>query len=287
MKLWIFLAIAILLIVWGSREGFGAPPIRIQYEEPTEVYADPSCPSGTTLDSRKKCIYPDGVEMIICPSDHIPTASRTCRNRQTNAETPPQCPSGKVFDSDRGGCIKEDAPGICPSGYSLRVLSSSNTCFKPTVSTPTTGTTAGGTTGGSSDSSAAPNSGGASNRSKQVFGPTFTGFGEGGVVPSDSSKTNQYPELLGGGNTRPSTRTEGGGITSPSKSWQLSMDGSLPTTAGLGADENSKYLPFSRQPGDMELIPDPYRVSQQFSAANLSSKTEPVPFLTDFSAFQR
>jgi hypothetical protein len=103
----------------------------------------------------------------------------------------------------------------------------------------------------------------------------------------DSSKTNQYPELMGGGDNKPSTRIEGGGIVAPSKNWQLANDGSLPNCDSLGCNENSKYLPFSRQPGDMDLIPDPYRVSRQFSAASYSFKTEPTPFLTDFSAFQR
>jgi hypothetical protein len=103
----------------------------------------------------------------------------------------------------------------------------------------------------------------------------------------DSSKTKQYPELMGGGANKPSTRIDGGGIVAPSKNWQLTMDGSLPSDASLGATENSKYLPFSRQPGDMDLIPDPYRVSQQFSSASYSFKTEPSPFLTDFSAFNR
>jgi hypothetical protein len=37
----------------------------------------------------------------------------------------------------------------------------------------------------------------------------------------------------------------------------------------------------------MDLIQDPYRVSQQFASSSYSFKTEPVPFLTDFSAFQR
>lgn len=114
-----------------------------------------------------------------------------------------------------------------------------------------------------------------------MFGPIDNGRGEG-VRPMDSSKSNQYPELLGGDGGRASTRIEGGGIVDPS-----GVGITLPPTSSLGSDENSKYLPFSRQPGDMEMIPDPYRVSQQFSAANYSFKTEPVPFLTDFSAFQK
>lgn len=140
----------------------------------------------------------------------------------------------------------------------------------------------GTTTGGSSTSSAGPTSGafaGQGDRRKQVFGPIAMGQGnpDGTVVPMDSSKINQYPELLGGMDSRPSTRIEGAGIVPPSKSWQLSNDGSLPSVDSLK----------SEVPGDKDLIPDPYRVSQQYSAASYSFKTDPVPFLTDFSAFQK
>jgi hypothetical protein len=67
----------------------------------------------------------------------------------------------------------------------------------------------------------------------------------------------------------------------------MTQDGTLPTSASLGADQMSRYFPYSRTPGDMDVIPDPFRVAQTFSASSYSSKTEPVPFLTDFSAFQR
>jgi hypothetical protein len=61
----------------------------------------------------------------------------------------------------------------------------------------------------------------------------------------------------------------------------------MPSSASLGTDALSRFLPFSRQPGDMDLVPDPYRVSQSYSPSSYSSKNEPVPFLTDFSAFQK
>jgi hypothetical protein len=35
------------------------------------------------------------------------------------------------------------------------------------------------------------------------------------------------------------------------------------------------------------LIPNPYLQSTSYSLANGSQKTDPVPFLSDFSAFQR
>ena len=144
------------------------------------------------------------------------------------------------------------------------------------------GTTTGSSTGGSSTSSMGPTSG---NRSKQVFGPVFTAQGASSGGPTaDSSKTNKYPELMGG-RTDSSTRIEGVGVVDPSKNWKLTQDGSLPSEDSLGATGASKFFPTSRSPRDMDLIPDPYRLSRNFSTASYSSKTEPAPFLTDFSAF--
>lgn len=203
----------------------------------------------------------------------------------------PKCPEGSTMNTDKTKCSftdpeKPDVVPTCPDKF----VYEGGACKPSLVTTPSVATTTGTTTGGSSTSSFGPNSGGSigGNRRNQVFGPGSGGYGDGGnFVPVDSSKTNQYPELMGGGDNKPSTRIDGGGIVAPSKNWQLSMNGSLPNCASLGCNENSKYLPFSRQPGDMDLIPDPYRVSQQFSAASYSFKTEPSPFLADFSAFLR
>jgi hypothetical protein len=152
-----------------------------------------------------------------------------------------------------------------------------------------TATTTGTTTGGSSTSSAGPNNllpttsklGG-----RNVFGPLFTSLGEiNGAQGGDSSKTNTYPTLLGP-NPKPSTRIEGAGVVNPSKNYTLANDGSLPSSAQTGSDEDSRFLPTSRVPGDMDIV-DPYRTSQSFQASSYSLRNEPVPFLTDFSAFQR
>jgi len=149
-------------------------------------------------------------------------------------------------------------------------------------------TTTGNTTGGSSTSSLGPNNllpttsgmGG-----RNVFGPVFTSLGMGGGPQGDSSKTNKYPQLLGP-DPKPSTRIEGVGVVNPSKSYTLANDGSLPSSAQTGSDENSRFLPHSRVPGDQEGT-DPYRVSQSYLSSRGSYKNEPVPFLTDFSAFQK
>ena len=276
MKLWIFLAIAILLIVWGSREGFNPAT-----ERPTKT--------DTSLRRSVESIVGTTTPSVV--DSYIDSIGKFYDTKYLPEKKTPEVETVKEF---------VNAEEMKPEMTKDKLTRSIEYVFLSTTPPPSSGgtppssssTSAGGTTGGSSTSSSAPNSGGtpggSSDRTKQVFGPTFTGRGEGGgVTGADSSKTNQYPELMGGGNTKPSTRTPGGDITSPSKSWQLSMNGSLPSSASLGTDENSKFLPFSRQPGDMELIPDPYRVSQSFSSANYGFKTEPLPFLTDFSAFQR
>lgn len=248
MKFWILSILALILLLWSLRESFTT------YEEALKDVGQTAGYTSLT----PKC--PEG--------SSLNTEKTMCKfTDTTKADVVPTCSKDTL----------EFVGGVCRP----------KTTATGSSSTGNSSTTTGTTTGGSSTSSFGPNSGGGGDRRRQVFGPIFTGRGDGGVVPMDSSKTSQYPELLGGGESRPSTRIDGGGIVDPSKNWQLANDGSLPSDASLGTNENSKFLPFSRQPGDMDLIPDPYRVSQQFSTASYSFKTEPVPFLTDFSAFLR
>ena len=121
---------------------------------------------------------------------------------------------------------------------------------------------------------------------KSVWGPASKGLGDSGPLsPSggDSSKSTPYPVLLGGQTGKSSTRLEGVGIVPPSG---VGLGSVMPSSTALGTDPNSGFLPFSRQPGDQEIIPDPYRLAKNFSTSSYSmSKTDPVPFLTDFSAF--
>jgi hypothetical protein len=180
-----------------------------------------------------------------------------------------------------------------PTGVSSS--SSTSTASDVTSATGPTGTTgatqettSGTTTGGSSTSSMGPNNLLPSTSGIGVFGPTFTGFGETATAYAnggDSSKTTKYPELLGGGDRAPSTRIEGVGIVQPSKNYQLIQD--LPGPDQTGSSEQSQFLPYSRSPGDLDKIPDPYRVSQSYKPSSYSYKYDPVPFLTDFSAFQK
>jgi hypothetical protein len=114
-----------------------------------------------------------------------------------------------------------------------------------------------------------------------VWGPRTTGLGTPRSFGDGGDGNGQYPTLLG-----PPRKTSGYmtgvGVVGGSQAGAAT----LPSSASLGSDPLSGFLPFSRQPGDQELIADPYRVAQTYSPASYSSKNEPVPFLTDFSAFQ-
>jgi hypothetical protein len=145
--------------------------------------------------------------------------------------------------------------------------------------TTTTGTTTGGATAsGSTTTTPGPTNG--------LFGPPFTEFGDPAPRNGmDSSQFTSYPQVLGGMATS-ATTVEGVGVTSRGSGSMYAWE-DFPTMESLGAAERSQYFPFSRTPGDMDRIPDPFRVAQTFDLSRLASKTEPVPFLTDFSAFQK
>jgi hypothetical protein len=116
-----------------------------------------------------------------------------------------------------------------------------------------------------------------------IWGPAFTSFGdaEGGDSVARDPSTIRHPLLLGPSATGDKKLIDGIGVVESSTA-------NLPSSAQTGSNEDSKYLPYSRVPGDQDLIPDPYRTSGgEFSTSSYSVKNEPVPFLTDFSAFMK
>jgi hypothetical protein len=248
--------------------------------------ATPICPAGSSF-RRGQCRSDATPDNFTCPSGYTPSASRNCQNQTNPTDTlPPQCPSGKVFDDDRGGCVPvETRDPTCPSGYTIAFMSNVFSCRKSGVY-PTGSSSGGAAAGGATQAS--PGASGATTTtpaiSNGLFGPPFTAFGDpsprNGV---DSSRFTSYPQVLGGVG-EPTTTLAGAGVT---RRGMYAWDLELPSVDSLGSSEKSQYLPFSRTPGDREKIPDPFRVAQTFDLSSLSSKTEPVPFLTDFSAFQR
>lgn len=253
----------------------------------------PVCPAGTTLrsiavgegdilddSSSDKCFGAE-TRPFTCPNDYepVPGASgKPCRRVGGTETANAVCPSGYQYNETLGECETTPQDPTCPGGYRYR----EGKCMKRR------GAAASTTTGGGSTSMRGPTSGGPANRLRQVFGPVFTERGNevsaGGNGNGDSSQTNIYPELLGGQIDR-SSRIPGVGVVPPSKNWTIANDGSLPSKSSMGSDDMARFFPFSRMPGDMDIVPDPYRVAKTFSQSSYSSKTEPAPFLTDFSAF--
>ena len=257
----------------------------------TKDIKPPTCPEGTAYGQQG-----DPPQGVCQPTSTGPEAAETTASTPASATSDtPVCPDGfrlainekcvRESSAVNGACnvgtlsgdkCYETVEPTCPAGKKIVA----DKCVDIAASTSSvTGSTTGGSSTSSRGSTATTGSG------KGVWGPAFAGVGEGpGPVGGDSTKTTQYPTLLGGFmGGKPSSMVPGVGLVSPSTPGL-----SLPSSASLGADANSGYLPYSRQPGDMDVIPDPYRLSKSYSASNYSSKrSEPVPFLTDFSAFMK
>jgi hypothetical protein len=146
----------------------------------------------------------------------------------------------------------------------------SSTPSSPTGPTGTSAPSTPSTPSGPTGPAPAPSS---SQFSQRIWGPPFVGVGGPGTGNgTDSTKNTPYPQLLGGN----ASQYKGG-------------DGSkiqFPSLGSLGLNADANFFPFSRSPGDMDLIADPFRVSQTFSAASYSPTPAPAPFLSDFSKFQ-
>ena len=199
--------------------------------------------------------------------------------------------------------------GVSPTGPSAGQVLPGPTgpSGPPAPNASRTGSSGTGPVSNSSSSSwqTTSTSGGGGVGNQKVWGPRFNGMGMGSGFGGDNDSRG-YPTLLGP-TPKPSTMVEGAGVVRLPKGGggggANGKDGpggaggpggsggsggqNTPSSASLGSDPNSQYLPYSRTPGDQDLIPDPYRNPSNFSTSGESSKTEPIPFLTDFSAFMK
>jgi len=116
-----------------------------------------------------------------------------------------------------------------------------------------------------------------------VFGPAFVGVG---VNSNNAGQIGPVPyPYLYGPKPDSSTMVPGAGIAQPSQAATLVDSGALPSSKGTGSDKNSQYFGASRVPGDKDIVPNPYATNLAYTPSAGSSKTEPLPYLTDFSAF--
>lgn len=182
----------------------------------------------------------------------------------TDTAPSPTCPSGYTLSADKKTCTGTTAsdtkPPTCVSGYTYAAGACTLTS----------------STGGSS-TFLTSNSGG---NKGNIWGPAFVGMGNN-AGPGSSGGSRDYPTLLGP-KPKESTMVEGAGIVRPSQHQTLLAG--LPSAMGTGSDPSSQYFGSSRVPGDKDLFPNPYI---EFTPSTGSSKTEPIPFLSDFSAFFR
>jgi len=161
-------------------------------------------------------------------------------------------------------------------------------------------------------------------RKGNIWGPAYTGLGDN-AGDGLGSGSRDYPTLLGP-EPKESTMIEGAGIAQPSIHKRLAKKGALPSSGAMGSDEESKFFGASRLPGgaggpggrggaggaaggaggaaggedgtegvestvpgDQDMYPGYFggAGSTAYTSSTGSSKTEPVPFLADFSAFLR
>jgi hypothetical protein len=160
-------------------------------------------------------------------------------------------------------------PASIQNNFKIRLVTVLQSYFAPQTGTSVSPASGGGASAGAADTSAA--AGGAeqgswSSTGKNVQGPASGGQGTTDNTTGGLGVPRNYPVLYGG---------------------MQSYGSAIPTSSSLGTDPTSKFLPYSRVPGDQDVYPDPYRLGKYFSTSSYSSKDapEPAPFLADFSKF--
>lgn len=279
-----------------------------------------TCPDGNRVNDVGRCtVYGDGEsstesDNATCPDGYTVAFVRHSSGsmkEQCEKTSTPTCPTG--YTNVSGMCTKSGSASVSPTcaegtltengqkckDVKEKTSSSGTTSYggrgnrDREVDKPTGGSWSGSLGGGSSGNLIGPTSGGVGARGKKIWGPVFVGLGQSSSEGGDSTKSNTYPGLLGGMMGKQSARIDEVGITSTSQpgltsSGGFGLDlGVLPSSSSLGTDANARFLPFARQPGDTDFSADPYRLAKSYSTKNYSPQPEPVPFLTDFSAFFR
>lgn len=250
-----------------------------------------------------------------CPSGYQPSFEEgKCSDSNP---TPPVCPSGTIYFPQQAKCVRSDSeegriakastrPGgadgstpktetdLCKEDIASKEWDKVSDRCKSLVTN-----TGGNSTGGSS--TAAGSSAGGSIlpqgfRKGNIWGPGYTGMGDN-AGDGLGSGSRDYPTLLGP-EPKESVMVEGAGIAPPSIHTTLAKKGGLPSSGSTGSDEQSKFFGASRLPatggastvpGDQDMYPGYFggAGSTAFTASSGSSKTDPVPFLADFSAFTK
>ena len=267
---------------------------------------EPTCPAGLPLTNRM-CGKADIDATITCPQGSILFGSDQCVPPSSVTSHSEKIALGFTYSASTNFYSKP--PTIaCPSGYKAKQIDNKRcedsqkqrpTCSGEFTYNPPTGTCIKpAVDSGAQSQMTSNNAGGVSGlstnlRKGNIWGPAWTGLGDNsGSGLGDADRI--YPILLG---PKPSLSkmVEGGGIAPVSQAQSLVESGVLPDPTSTGSDPNSQFFGtarspakdrgqdgVSRVPGDQDLFPNPY---VEFTPSSGSSKTEPVPYLADFSAF--
>jgi hypothetical protein len=280
MKKWIltliFAAVVVLLFMWSIREHFDTYEDALKSVGQSAGYTDltkPKCPSGYEYDSEsEKCKSPSGEVAPTTSVQSNQTSTTSVQSNQTPANTCAQEISTKSWDEVSEECKKQAVNGP----------SDGTTSGSSTISQPNSGATT-----SSSSSNPQPSSRVSSLpmgvRKGNIWGPAYTGIGDNSTDDGLGSGTREYPTLFGP-KPKESVMVEGGGISKPSIHTQLLKSGTLPSSSSTGSSEDSRFFGTSRSPGT-STIPGDQDMYPGFFGTFQSSKTDPVPFLSDFSAF--
>ena len=275
----------------------------------------PTCPAGLPLDTNDgRCGKPDVNANVTCPQGSTLFGGDICVPSSSSISHSEKIALGFTYNAIANTYSKP--PTItCPAGYKAKLTDNkrcediqkqSRTCSGGYIYEPPTGLCVKPVTNAGAQSQMTANNNpavaGISNNMKKgnIWGPAWTGLGDNsGSGLGDADRI--YPILLG---PKPSVSkmVEGGGIAPVSQAQSLVSSGVLPDPTSTGSDPNSQFFGTarspardgglagtpggaggtSRVPGDQDLFPNPY---VEFTPSSGSSKTEPVPYLADFSAF--
>lgn len=178
-------------------------------------------------------------------------------------------PSYTAVTGFADGVATETLPASVKNNFKVHLIEVLQTYFQPAseVSAMDTGAAMGGSDvmGGGAMGGESAEGGQTLGTGKNVQGPASGGQGTSNTT-GGLGIPRTYPILYGG---------------------LQDFKSALPSSASLGTDPTSKFLPYSRVPGDQDVYPDPYRLGKYFSSSSYSDKDapEPAPFLADFSKF--
>ena len=273
---------------WDDEGEFGGPyafpPDLKQFDQKCVKFIMSKCPSGYVVDNKvgHKCIPDPHMPPISSPSTPT-TALASAAKDANNGPLPPPIDGTTGRGGDSGANRPMNGPVFGDNGPFSGQAGTGQGSGMNAAATLTGSTYAHppptearldpydfwpGTKG----NSGAGNTFLSKGASLPVMGPDWGGPGKA-TTAAMSRASQPGPTLYGPAGT---------------KTCKNSTDTSMvPSFSSAGSDPSNQYAATSRVPGDQDPFASAYAMASSYSLANGSRKTDPVPYLTDFSTFQR